>query len=409
MAYSNGMITAPVNQYDVQLALGISSPDWSDLCSSTRVNKWAKYKPIKWAKKETLTAQNLIDGNYGIKDIPTWTRLSYASTFLFSDARGSLNDTYWPECDREKGALSLEYWTHNRPDGGSAGAYRITDFANYFHNAEEPIGPMTATSIVIGPTGTLRVSFSIGALSDYTLKLSDLTWPGSSDYPFGNMYFGVLMKQLTGLSAPTTCVATQNSDGTDITMSDAAQYGGYWVDFPSSFVADGFAGTWKMFPIISNIAIAATTSISQQDGNKFIAPLPFHNQTIIVGIEYAELLITSVNGYKDSTSHQRYARFVVLLKSPETTAGRVRNYSVKVTLCDSSGNELNGYSGGTATGQITTNATGTVTDTITVSAYIAQIWSSSIYYKVEVSITDTLRFKRTNYRALSGPIEEESL
>ena len=407
MSYNSGKITAPVSVHDVQQALGSNSPDVGTLCENELVRKWAKYKPIKFAKIELLTAQNLVTANYGITDIPTWTRLSYMSTFLFSDSRGTLSSVYWPECDISKGSLSLEYWAHDKPTGGSSSPYRLADFSDYYHNAEAPIGPMPSTSIVIDPTGTLRVRFTMGAQSNYTLKLSDLTWPGSTNWPIGNMYFGVLMKQLTGSLSSGTYVATQKNGDADITMSQALQYG-YWVEFSSSFVSASFAGTWKIFPIISNIPIAETSSISQQDGNKFIAPLPYHDQTITIAIEYAELLFTSAHGYKDANSQQHTATFVFGIQSPETTAGIVRNFRVTVTLCDSNGNTLTGYTGGQSTGQITTNASGTAAASISVQTYIAQIWSSSIYFKAEIEVTDTLKFKRTNYWALTGPIQVET-
>ena len=135
---STQKITAPVSVYDVQRAVGASSPDVGTLCTDDHINQWAKYKPIKFAKVGLMTAQNWIDGNYGITDIPTWGRLSYASIFLFSDSRGSLSHTYWPDCDRDKGSLSLEYWAYNRPTGGNSSPYRLADFSNYLHIAEKP-------------------------------------------------------------------------------------------------------------------------------------------------------------------------------------------------------------------------------------------------------------------------------
>jgi len=409
MAYTPGtsMITAPVSIYDVQRCFGSGRTDLGDLITNVNINRWAKYKPVKYKpnvgiKIDVMSAQNWIEANYGIKDIPTWTRLSYASTFLFSDARGSLNEYFWPECDRAKSALSIEYWAYNRPTGGNDGPYRLHDFDNYFHTAEEPIGPMEQTSIKIAPAGTLRVTFKHGAISNYTLKLGDLTWPDSANFPIGNMYFGVLMKQTSGTITTRTYVATQKNGDGDIKMSQTDNFG-FWVDFSESIVEAAFAGTWRIFPIISSIPIAETTSISQQDGNKFLAPLPFNYQPITISIQYAEIMITNVIGYKDSTSQGRYARFILSLKNEEPV-GAVRTYTVQVTLCDAQGNTLNGWSGGSS-GQQTMN-TGT-TDSITVNAYIAQIYSATIYFKVDLTINDVVKFKRNSAWALTGPITEQ--
>ena len=408
MGYASNLVTAPVGVRDVQRALGNGSPDVGTLCIAPSINKWAKYKPVKFAKVGILTSENLTYCNYGIVDIPTWGRLSYASTFLFSTNRASLQQIYWPDCDREKGSVSVEYWVYQRPTGGSSSPYRLADFNNYFHAAEVPIGPMPQNLIKIDPSGSLRIPFTKGAASSYTLALSDLKWPGSATQSIGDMYFGVLMRQTSGSITSSTYVATQKSGNTDITMSQALEYG-YWVDIPTSVVEATFAGTWKIFPIISNIPIAATTEISQQDGNRFIAPLPYHDQAISIEIEYAEIIFTAVHGYKDLSSQQRYARFNFNLQSLETTAGRVRNYRIEVTLCDAQGNKLNNYTGGSQTGQITTNDSGTATGTVQVSAYIAQIWNSAIYFRAELTISDTLEFKRTSTWSLTGPIQEESV
>ena len=406
MSHTNNVILAPIdndpNTGDIQIVIGaIGVEDLDVLCKWASLNKWSKIKPVAFAKDDDLTAENWAQANYGIADIPTWTRLSYASTFLFSDARGSLSNTYWPECDKNKGALSIEYFSYNKPSGGANAPYRQNDFDGYFQDAEAPIGPMPQTTINVTPVGTLRITFAHGAISNYTLKLSDLTWPDSYNFPLGNMYFGVLMKQISGTITSRTYVATQKSGGTDIKMSQTDQYG-FWVEFSSAIVEAAFAGTWKIYPIISSIPIAETTAISTQDGNKFVAPLPYHNQAITININYAEVTIESHHGFKDSASQQRYARFNFVIKNTEE-AGTYRNFSLTVTLCNSQGTQLSGYSGGTTTGQIPTGDIGSVA----VSCYIAQIWSTQMYYKAELTITDPVKFKRTTYVALTGPIQVE--
>lgn len=403
MASSNNVITAPVvhekTTGDIQTVIGaVGTDDLETLCKWPYLNKWSKKKPIKYARVEALESTHWVMANYGIMDIPTWTRLSYMSTFLFSDARGSLSSNFWPECDREHGALSLEYWEYNKPTGGAASPYRQSDFDEYFHEAEAPIGPMPETNIVVTPVGTLRIRFAHGAISNYTLKLSELTWPDSYNFPIGNMYFGVLMKQTSGTITSRTYVATQKSGGTDIKMSETDQYG-FWVDWSSTIVEAAFAGTWRIYPIISSIPIAETTSISTQDGNKFIAPLPYHNQAINITIQYAEISVESYHGFKDADSQQRYARFNYVIKNTEE-AGAYRNFSLTVTLCDANGDQLIGYSGGTTTGQLPTGGIGSVS----ASCYIAQIWNTQMYYKTELTITDPVKFKRTTYVGLTGPI-----
>lgn len=409
MSYSdNHIIHAPISINDVQKALSNSSCDLGTLISNSIVNKWAKWKPIKVAKVIPLVSSDWVSANYGITDIPTWTRLSYASTFLFSDNRSSLSNIYWPECDRSKGSLSLEYWAHQKPTGGNAGPYRLSDFDNYYRDAEAPIGLMTQSSINIAPDGKLRISFGHGAISDYTLKLSELTWPGSTNYPIGNMYFGVMMKQVTGGHSGGTYVATQNDGESDITMSQTDQYG-FWTDFSPSIVDAQFAGTWKVYPIISSVAIAETTSISQQDGNKFLAPLPMHDDAVTIGIQYAEIAITNAHGRRmtSSESARPRASFGIILTNTEPSGSPVRHCSGSVILCDQYGEKINGSNEGTFSLQGSNGIAGGAQKNVDVEIDIAAISSATIYYRIELSITDSLKFKRSSSRGTDGPIVEE--
>ncbi len=403
MSISGGVIIAPVNQRDIQNALGISSSvkKWSQLCTHSNINRWAKYKPVRYNKKSNITDAERLSVNWGIVDIPTWYRLSYCAIFLFSDNRGSEAQVHWPECDRAKGSLSIDYWAKQLPNGGN-NRYREKDYIGYYHDAQEPIRPMQSASIKIDPIGRMHIAFPKGAENSYTLKLSDLTWPGSTSHSLADMYFGVLAKQISGIGAGTTYAVTmKDGSGIDVKMSQVTgtQYN---VMFSEYIVKANWTGNWRIYPIISSIPIDETSSISSQDGNLFVCPLPFHNQNIAVSIQYAEVLITSHHGYKDSLSQQRYARFNFQLSNAEAS-GAYRNYRIDLVICNSSGEQIYGLEGST-TGQIPTGSTSSAT----ISVYIAQHWSAAMYYRATLTITDSgIKFKRDSTVALTGPIPVE--
>ena len=112
---SNGIITRPINgKADVAKVIGISSTDWSDLCSSSNINKYSKYKPYKFKKNTELTDTDRININYGM------------STFNFPLSRlassSDLNSSFvWQQ------------WS--APSGGENEPFRTGDFTNYNHNA----------------------------------------------------------------------------------------------------------------------------------------------------------------------------------------------------------------------------------------------------------------------------------
>jgi len=75
MGHANGIITAPVNTDDISATLGVASHDVATLCTSDRINRWSKYKPIRGGDYHTLpgegfkgTAADIADGIiYGLK------------------------------------------------------------------------------------------------------------------------------------------------------------------------------------------------------------------------------------------------------------------------------------------------------------------------------------------------------
>ncbi len=127
MSYSNGIITAPVSIYDVQRTLGSSSPDLGTLCKHANINKFARFKPVKYTSILPITDANRKSVAHGIT-IPDVVTSSSITGSAIMDAAG--ND-----------------WDYEPPTGGSTYPYRLTDFANaehpssygYYHNAVPPI------------------------------------------------------------------------------------------------------------------------------------------------------------------------------------------------------------------------------------------------------------------------------
>lgn len=152
MAYSNGIISAPVSIYDVQRALGNGSSDLGTLCMDPNINMWAKYKPVVRA--------NLIDTTGQLKADKTWKTSSEI------EGGSQLSNNAWWKGDDTNHGLTVPYatssldaedfvdaldtiaamidgskngWGYTRPSGGMASPYRILDFNQYNHNAPNPI------------------------------------------------------------------------------------------------------------------------------------------------------------------------------------------------------------------------------------------------------------------------------
>lgn len=127
MSYSSGIITAPVSIRDVQNALGVSSTDLGTLCTSGRINKFARYKPVRFASVAPITNANRRSVAQGLVLPSPVTGSSKTGALIRSACEGD--------------------WGYNLPLGGASSPYRLTDFANpenrtsygYDHNAVPPI------------------------------------------------------------------------------------------------------------------------------------------------------------------------------------------------------------------------------------------------------------------------------
>ena len=158
MSNANGIITAPVSiTDDVAKVLGVGSSDLGILCKSDKINKFAKYKPIRHASLSELSESQFKALSYGLAlpEIVTNPRLD---ALAIQDA-----------CTKD--------WGYNKPTGGDASPYRLTDFIKYDDNAE-PFIQTVGDKFFINKSKvdalTLRFDLDVGD-STYNIQSYDLT------------------------------------------------------------------------------------------------------------------------------------------------------------------------------------------------------------------------------------------
>ncbi len=140
MGYNNGLVTAPVSVYDVQRALSNGSKDVKTLCLADNVNKWSKCKPVE-PRPSVPVVKPLVLPGPGIPDQDTFKTLAGNwGVGVFDDNDNavsgliSLSDLtqYGSDSYQQVAGLNTHYnWRHIKPS--TVG--RLTDFANYNHNA----------------------------------------------------------------------------------------------------------------------------------------------------------------------------------------------------------------------------------------------------------------------------------
>lgn len=264
MAYGNGIITSPVSIYDVQQALGNSSPDLGTLCKASQINKWAKYKP------ETVVT-GLV--TYDIQPITLASRKlnGYGLRMRSNLGFGSISSLVTALRNGTVG----ESFDYIKPSGGINSAYRQTDFDNYWHNAPCPITfPYVSTDrLAVTAAGNLQLYYYVNIDdSTFGIGLSSLRI-ASDSYTMKDYYFGILIYNSSSYYAATqnSVMGNGNAEGIDVTLIGVSQT-------PS---------TYTMIPFFSSLPI--TSQSAPFTGT--IYPMTFASGEITTAAESSYIII----------------------------------------------------------------------------------------------------------------------
>ena len=401
MSYSNGRITQPVNQNDVQRALSISSPHWNVLCTSVNIKTWAKYRPIEYRPDgvkhvEVLTLANRASVNYGITNIPSWTSklIGRMMNFWFGVDTTSTN---YPDCGNQ-----ASYWSRVLPST----AFRITDFCansnesttlGYFHGAKPPIGNLVISSLTITPNGHVTFRFAKneeGVSAGLTIRYEDLKLANNNTMSLANMYFGVAIYK-SGLTNP-FYHQTQ-----DTPMTDFQSMGSSVIVEMTEAQGNALSGTVMVFPFISSELQATLSNATNVSGNHIALMEP---EQATLTIQYAKATVMNFNVWRDPSSSTRLVYYSFDLQNNEADVSR--SYSAAITFLRSDG--VTEIMTKTVTGTISGGATINVDGSQDMSSYggislvgaarvVVTITNSNVIFKQSSSAT-------TNYIPDTPPI-----
>ena len=215
MANSSGKISSPVNQIaDVKTVLGESVNTLSGLCTSTKINYWAKYKPVQWTEVAPTRGNSAT----------WWKAVGGACGFTPKDLGSVAAVTSY--CSG-----GLNGWVYARPDG-STYPYRLYDFAGYNHNATAPIGNFNNQATTSNRSGAkFSCWVAVRSTESDMVNLSEFT-------EIKDFYLGVYLKQ-DGGNASQTLYNSYKISTADGSALEASSYG--WT-----------AGTYKVYPFLAN-------------------------------------------------------------------------------------------------------------------------------------------------------------
>lgn len=121
---------------------------------SAKINKWAKFKPIKYASLKPLTETQIKSVNYG----------------LTAPQHGSIEET------------KTRMWTYNRPTGGTSSPYRLSDFCGYTTVGTGPVSKRTDLTFNLMFNEELIIQAKIGVQNMNEIEIGEL--PALSEYYF---------------------------------------------------------------------------------------------------------------------------------------------------------------------------------------------------------------------------------
>ena len=281
------MIKAPVEYQDIRDCFGIDGDDIATLITNADVNKFSKFKPIissvgSVAGFWDATNQEWIDHNL----VTDWFRGNGSCGLSFSvfNTIGTLSN---PNSFLYKLANGQLPWTYSKPTGGLNAKFREQDFADYFHDAEPPVGRLAGAggTIYAPPSGEgtrpLVLNYDSPANPKYNLTLKDFFF---NDVSFSDYYLAVVLikgnRWICASSVNKISLEGSTLIETEIGYSDL--------------------GTWQVIPFISSVNINAYGE--EQVGNYFSAGYDTPDTITIVSSTYSEhIRATGIYSRSDKT------------------------------------------------------------------------------------------------------------
>lgn len=362
MANSNGIISGSVRQIvDVKTVLGESVNTLSGLCKSTKINAFAKYKPVRFTGTRSTTWWKAFDGDCGFT--PYKLTKGYADVINHCD--GTLNG-----------------WVYNKPNG-STYPYRLLDFQGYNHNVS-----VVANMFIVTPP-----QVGTGSSDEIVLRLLNpsgtnaLLWQNIDTIK--NCYFGIYAKK-DGSTVGRRVTATG-------TLAGGGGEGS--GDMFSVSTYQWSTGTYKVYPFISEDYM----SISGADAVGSFWTIPYTSPiTLTVS---SGLTAVTIKTYSVDTSTALYrlngytgykVTAVVTIRNARTSSITLSNNTGFTRFIGSSisdalvaGEATWSLSSVTVSANASKNVT--ITGVITVDAYEsgANLWIR--YSNSSLTLTDSVR------------------
>lgn len=377
MSLSNNKITAPVSIDDVKSTLGESSNNLATLCKSDNINKWARYKPIKYNCLFKPTEEQRKEANYGISNIPYYRLLGNMAQDVIN---GSMkNATNISTLDTR-----IEPWHYQQPIGGYASPYRLGDFDGYFANASAPIGAITETEIESSLSGKVSVVFNKNTDTVSSLTFNDL----ASEKDFSNQYLGLCLSDGNKSFYMTQKIGFDEGDDVTISMLDS-----FGIFFRTAKLFPYFDNKTRLvlvaFVFISTTPIVADKNITTN--NNVFTPLYFTKCNIVISKKDINVELTTYAWWTFNGSIKNALNGMVNFTNTEDTTVFLK--SINVDISDATGNILYSTaiatsSQGIASGERYTSGNKVLATSTIINKYYLASKAVTVKYTVTLAVGD---------------------
>lgn len=165
MSVNNGKVTAPVSLYDVMTVLGESKEDLGTLCTSDKINRWAKYKPYRINQPGDITDTQRKYINFGLI-MPT---IYNSKAELIAGLRNNGGS-----------------WGYDRPT--DVDRQRLTDFDGYNHNSIPPFGTIVSQDLMLSDGPVIPTESPVSGTDK--INIGDFEKGGEE---LSQWYFGIIL------------------------------------------------------------------------------------------------------------------------------------------------------------------------------------------------------------------------
>lgn len=282
MSLSNNKITAPVSIDDLKNLFGEGSGDLATLCTSPKINVWAKYKPTVYPSPFPDDWYKAKDGNYGIN---------------ITVENGKNN---WKDLVAEYSKANNGYGTlYDKPTGGASSPFRLGDFRGYFHNANPEVRDYLGMNIFIRESDTNQITAEYNLVSADGLQVSYFDFAA-----FKDKYFGYII--------------TDKSKSTLMFITTASSVGSFTVPLPKNALQ---VGDYLAFPMFCSFNYSSIHTLHQMTCYA-ISNLAGGKQLSIISQSQAV-----ASNFALITAREQLGRIIVTLKMKED-ASQVNNVTV---------------------------------------------------------------------------------